>query len=135
MAKTKGNCKKNNSGDVCMTCDAPCCRDITMLITKPRTKTEINELTQYLHFDTSKVFIRNKKWYLTIDGKCIYLSRNNLCKKYSKRPARCRRHNPPDCERFADYYDVLISTPEEFEDYINGMALKKRRTSSVGRRP
>ncbi len=121
MAKRiKQNVKEDN-GDVCMTCDAPCCRDITMLITKPKTKTDINELMQYLHFDTAKVFIRSSKWYLMFDGKCIYLSRKNMCKKYTKRPARCRRHNPPGCERFADYYDVLISTPEEFEDYLEGM--------------
>ncbi len=119
MAKAKNN-KKNNT-DICKTCNAPCCRDITMLITKPRTKTDVNELTQYLHFDTARVFIRSNKWYLIIDGKCIYLSMNNLCKKYTKRPARCRRHNPPDCERFADYYDVLVSTPEEFEDYLSRM--------------
>lgn len=121
MTETKRNRKMKNSSDVCMTCHAPCCRDITMLITKPRTKTEINELTQYLHFDTARVFIRNNKWYLTIDGTCIYLSKNNLCTKYSRRPARCRRHNPPDCERFDEYYDVLITTPEEFEDYMAGM--------------
>ncbi len=121
MAKAKNNNK--NNADICKTCNAPCCRDITMLITKPRSKADVNELTQYLHFDTARVFIRNNKWYLTFDGKCIYLSKNNLCKKYTKRPARCRRHTPPDCERFADFYDVLFSTPEEFEDYLSKIKL------------
>ena len=118
--KTKNKKIKDNINEnVCLACDAPCCRDITMLITKPRTKTEINELMQYLHFDTARIFIRNRKWYLMFAGKCIYLSKNNMCKKYTRRPARCRRHNPPDCERFEKYYDVLISTPEEFEEYLN----------------
>ena len=109
-----------------MQCDAPCCRDITMLITRPRTKTERNELTQYLHYDTATVFIRNNKWYLTFEGKCMYLSRNNLCKKYIKRPPRCRRHNPPNCERFAEWYDVLISTPEEFAEYMENISVRNR---------
>jgi len=111
--------KLDNNKNICMQCDAPCCRDITMLITKPKTQTEINELTQYLYFDTARVFIRNNKWYLIFEGKCMYLSGNNLCKKYTKRPARCRRHNPPNCEGFAEWYDILISTPEEFENYLN----------------
>ncbi len=119
--KRKNKIEKDiENKNLCKACKAPCCRGITMLITKPRTKTEINELTQYLHFDTASVFIRNSKWYLMFDGKCIYLSGNNLCKKYTKRPPRCRRHNPPACERFEQWYDVLISTPEEFQDYLNG---------------
>jgi len=112
--------KPGTTESPCIDCDAPCCRGITMLITKPRTKTDINELTQYLHFDTSTVFIRNNKWYLMFEGNCIYLSKKNLCKKYTKRPARCRRHNPPDCEKFDKWYDVLISTPEEFGAYLAG---------------
>lgn len=132
-----GNGKSTGSnGNPCVECDAPCCRDITMLITRPRTKTDVNELTQYLHYDTAKVFIRNNKWYLTFEGRCIYLSKNNLCKKYRKRPSRCRRHNPPECERFALWYDVLISTPEDLEGYLHnsktGESGRKQRIHTKG---
>jgi hypothetical protein len=126
MAKKGGKNQGEINKNVCMQCDAPCCRDITMLITRPRTKTERNELTQYLHFDTARVFVRNNKWYLTFEGKCMYLSRNNLCKKYTKRPPRCRRHNPPNCEHFAEWYDVLISTPEEFAEYMENISVRNR---------
>ncbi len=119
MKKANKKAKDSEYEELCKECNAPCCRGITMLITKPRTKTEINELTQYLHFDTARVFIRNNKWYLIFDGNCIYLSKKNMCRKYTKRPARCRRHNPPDCERFAEWYDLLFSTPEEFEEYLD----------------
>jgi len=115
MAKGKKKGKK-----VCIECSAPCCRDLAMMITKPRTSSEIRELDWYLHFDTVSVAIRNYRWYLVIKGKCIYLSRNNMCKIYDKRPAICRRHNPPNCERYGTWYDVLISTPDELKRYLNG---------------
>ena len=105
--------------DDCKNCGALCCRDLTMMITKPRTKAEIDELKWYVRFDTVNIFIRNYKWYLIIKGKCIYLTRNNLCKIYKQRPIKCRIYQPPDCERFGDYYDILISNPDELEDHLN----------------
>ncbi|MBC8412276.1 YkgJ family cysteine cluster protein [bacterium] len=108
--------------DACSDCGARCCHDITMLITKPRTKTEINELTQYLHYDTASVFIRSRKWYLTFKGRCIYLSDKDRCTKYPKRPPRCRKHAPPGCEKFDIWYDVLFETPEDFEGYLENPA-------------
>ncbi len=118
--KKKQSGSKPRKGSVCKACSAPCCRNLAMMITKPRTRTDINELKWYLHFDTVDIFIRNHKWYLMIKGKCIYLNRNKLCKIYARRPQMCRRHQPPDCERFGKWYDILISTPDKLESYLNG---------------
>ena len=91
-----------------------------MRILKPTTKKEIDDLKWHLYFDTVKVYILHRCWHLLIKGRCRYLRRNNLCSIYERRPSTCRRHNPPDCERFADFYDVMLSTPEELEEYLKG---------------
>jgi Fe-S-cluster containining protein len=110
--------KKIKIENVCMSCDAKCCRDVTMMITKPKTRSDIDELLWYLNYDSAKIFIRNNKWYLSFHGTCRYLNKKNLCTIYEKRPKRCRRHNPPDCEEFAPWYDTLITSPEEFREYL-----------------
>ena len=120
MSQTQKNTasKKNKNGDVCITCEALCCRDVTMMITRPRTRTEIDELLWYLNYDSAKIFIRNNRWYLSFDATCRYLDTNNLCTIYEKRSRRCRSHNHPDCEKFAQWYDTLITSPEEFREYL-----------------
>lgn len=90
------------------------------MITKPRTRDEIEDLKWQLRMDTVNVFVRKYKWHLLFKGNCIYLSRNNLCTIYDKRPGRCRRHDPSECERNGKFYDTLISTPEELEVHLNG---------------
>lgn len=120
MLKGKKTKTTKRSNAKCERCPALCCRDLSMLTSKPGTKSDIQEMKWELHFDSVRVYIRSHRWYLLIKGDCIYLDENNLCTIYTRRPSRCRRHNPPDCERYGKYYDVLISTPEELEAYLNG---------------
>jgi Fe-S-cluster containining protein len=110
--------RKSGNGAVCRECNALCCRDLAMMTTRPRTRDEIDDLKWHLHYDTVNVCIRNHRWYIVVKGKCIYLSRNNLCKIYDRRPEKCRRHNAPECERFGSWYDLLIETPEGLERYL-----------------
>jgi Fe-S-cluster containining protein len=121
--KRLGRQKKQTTHAVCSDCPAICCRNLSVRILKPTTKSEIEDLKWHLYYDTVKVYITSNRWHLLIKGKCIYLNRKNLCSIYDRRPAKCRRHNPPDCERFGEIYDVLISTPDELDEYLNG---KKR---------
>ncbi len=90
-----------------------------MMITKPKTETDVQELRWEVRFDTVSIFIRKHKWYLHVKGRCMYLTADNLCSIYDKRPRRCRQHNPPDCERCGPWYDVLITTPEELDEYLS----------------
>lgn len=122
--KRKTKRKKRN---ICLECTAPCCRDLAIRILKPRTKAEIADLKWHLHYDTVSVAIRNHRWYLVIKGKCIYLTKNNMCSIYDRRPAKCRNHNPPDCERFGKWYSVLMSTPDELDAYLGAGRQSTRR--------
>ncbi len=102
----------------CDDCPAKCCHDLVMHITKPRTSDDIDELKWELQYDTIRVFILNYRWHRIIQGRCMYLDEHNFCTIYDRRPSRCRKHNPPGCEHFGEFYDVMISTPEELDKHL-----------------
>lgn len=116
MTKTK---KKKDSSSKCRGCSADCCHDLSFSITRPRTRYEKDKLRWHLHFDTVNVYIRNRRWHALIKGKCIYLDKNNKCTIYPKRSDICRDHMPPHCERYGKWYDIMISTPEELDQYLD----------------
>lgn len=116
MARNKRSRAVSNPS--CQGCPSLCCRDLVLPIDKPKTPDDVEELKWHVQYDTVSVFVRTHRWYLLIEGRCQYLSGDSLCRIYDRRPARCRRHNPPGCERFADFYDVLIESPEELEEYL-----------------
>ena len=123
-AKVKAEAKKKTTHNECSDCPAICCRDLAMAIGKPHTKEEIEDLKWQVRFDTVDIFIKHHHWYLRVKGKCMYLGKNNLCKIYDTRPEKCRVHKAPNCEKFGEYHEVLIRTPEELEEYLES---KKRR--------
>jgi Fe-S-cluster containining protein len=96
-------------------------------ICKPENRTEIEDLKWQLRFDTVSVYIRSNRWYQHIEGRCMYLSNDDLCTIYAERPGTCRRHNPPDCEFYGKFYDVMIRTPEELEAYLDSKKRRSRR--------
>ncbi|MDP8289495.1 MAG: YkgJ family cysteine cluster protein [Candidatus Susulua stagnicola] len=120
---------KQTSKKECMECGAICCENLAMIIGRPENKKEIEDLRWQLHFDTVKVYIHHRRWYLWVKGKCMYLTRNRRCKIYDQRPEKCRQHNPPDCEHFGDFYDILISTPDELDQYLKSK--KKTKTTKA----
>ena len=130
MAKTNGNNNRKNqikstTDSKCNDCTALCCRDFTLSTTKPRTRDEIDEMCWYLRMDTARVFVRNYRWHYLFDGNCIYLTKNNLCKIYDRRPPRCRRHDSSFCEKNGDFFDTLITTPEELMEYLDAEKLRR----------
>jgi hypothetical protein len=120
--------------EYCRQCSALCCHNLSIEIGKPENKNEVAQLKWQLHFDTVKVYIHNRRWYQLIKGRCMYLSPQGLCTIYQKRPAVCRRHNPPHCEFFGDYYDFLISTPRELNDYLDSKRRRKIKRKLRGKR-
>ncbi len=111
----------------CGQCPALCCKNLSIRILRPRTRAEIEDLKWQLQFDTVSIYIRKNRWYQLVEGRCIYLGEDDRCKVYPVRPDMCRRHNPPDCEFFGKFYDVLIETPDRLEDYLADRRKKARR--------
>ena len=104
--------------NVCEKCEATCCRNLGFQITKPRTVSEIEKVRWYLHFDTVRIYTRHYRWHLLIEGKCRYLSKKNLCTIYDQRPQICRDHKSDSCELTGQWYDEMISSPEELDAFI-----------------
>ena len=117
----------------CQDCGAKCCHDLVMPIEKPKTDDDISELKWELQYDTVRVFIRSHRWYRLIQGRCIYLDANNRCTIYERRPRRCREMKPPDCEHFGEFWDVMITTPEELDEYFR-LERERRRQQRRKRR-
>jgi Fe-S-cluster containining protein len=107
----------------CEGCPAICCHNLAMHIGKPENKFEMEELRWQLQFDTVKVYIKSRRWYQIVEGKCMYLDKDNRCSIYDHRMDKCREHNPPHCERYGKFYDIMINTPDELNEYIT----KKKR--------
>jgi Fe-S-cluster containining protein len=124
VAKQKSRNKKDHP---CKACKARCCRDLTFSITSPKCRHDIETLKWYLHFDTVQIYIRNRRWNMLIQGKCIYLSKKNLCTIYDKRPKICRAHRPDACEMIGQWYDALLSSPNDLEAYVKRKRAKKAR--------
>lgn len=114
----KKKTKKITFQQECCACPAICCRDLAMSIGKPHTKEEIEDLKWQVRFDTVDIFIKSHHWYLRVKGKCMYLGKNNLCEIYEQRPDKCKEHKAPNCERFGEYHEVLIRTPDELVAYL-----------------
>jgi Fe-S-cluster containining protein len=102
----------------CNDCPALCCHDLVMPIEKPKTDKDVFELKWELQYDTICVFVRSYRWYRLIKGRCQYLDDHNRCTIYEQRPRRCRQHNPPDCEYYGEFYDHMITTPEELDEHL-----------------
>lgn len=115
----------------CERCPALCCKDLSIRILRPRTKQEIEDLKWQLRFDTVRIYIRGRRWYQLIKGRCMYLDENDRCKIYDERPDMCRNHNPPDCEFFGTFYDVMLESPADLEAYLNRPRPKKRPRSAA----
>jgi len=115
---------------LCSDCPAKCCRELVLVMEKPRTRSDIDYYKWQLQYDTVQLAISNYRWYTVIAGRCIYLDKHNLCTIYSRRPDKCRRHNPPECEHYGKWYDVLLSTPEELEAYLEKEKLRKKRRAA-----
>ena len=116
----------------CHDCAAKCCHDLVLVINKPKTKEDIDYYKWHLQYDTVRIAISSHKWYTVFDGRCIYLDKRNMCTIYDRRPEKCRRHNPPECEHFNKWYDIMLSTPEELDAHLEKE--KKRRRRAAARR-
>ncbi|MFH1415077.1 MAG: YkgJ family cysteine cluster protein [Elusimicrobiota bacterium] len=108
--------KKNNT---CIKCPSYCCVGYATPITKPRTDREKEDLLWQLQYRAIKVYIKNHRWYILVDSKCMHLKKNNLCRIYDKRPKQCKKHSSDDCEATGQWYDYIFSTPKDLKIYFS----------------
>ena len=51
----------------CAICSGMCCKNLSLIIGKPVTKPEVEDLKWQLHFDKVKVYIRSSRWHQLIE--------------------------------------------------------------------
>lgn len=117
---------KDTSVTECGNCPAVCCHDLTIDIKKPRTNDEIEVLMWKLNYESIAVYVRNTRWYLLVKGACQYLGKDDLCTIYEDRFDICRKHNPPHCEWFDDWFDYMFNDPKELESFIKAQRRGKK---------
>ena len=115
----------------CAGCPALCCFGLEESIFRPTTKQDVENLKWELHFVNTSVFIRSKRWYKLSSGRCRYLDQDNRCSIYERRPKICREHNPPDCEKHGEIFDVMFKTPEELQAYIDKETKTRNRRKKI----
>ncbi len=132
--KTSTSAARIRSKRLCRKCPALCCHELVLVMEKPRTRSDIDYYKWHLQYDTVRLAVSDYRWYTVIAGRCIYLDDGNLCTIYARRPEKCRRHNPTDCEKFGTWYDVMLSTPEELEAYLQKEKQRKKRAAARKRK-
>jgi uncharacterized protein len=104
----------------CRKCESKCCRYFALQIDTPRKKEDFENIRWFLAHESTVIFVENRKWYLEVKNKCRYLTKNNLCGIYEKRPLICREHAPSSCEKALKNLDHELSFEdmEEFDRYL-----------------
>lgn len=83
--------KKEVVSDICLFCDAQCCKENFVPLTLEEARSGKYEavFNSIFDFNTKKLetgyFLKRKK-----DGSCIYLNEVNLCTIWKDRPKACR---------------------------------------------
>jgi Fe-S-cluster containining protein len=131
-SRRKDRSERTNS--LCADCPAKCCHKLLIPFNKPKDDGEIDYYRWHVQYDTVSIAIRSHRWYVVVDGRCMYLDDDNLCTIYDDRPDTCRDHNPPDCEHYGDWYDELIETPEELDAWFEKERKRRARRRRKARR-
>ena len=83
--------KETVISDMCLFCDAPCCKENFVPLTEEEVKSGAYEMEfkTWLDPETGKM---KSCWVLKRkpDGSCIYLTKFNLCSIWKRRPLACR---------------------------------------------
>lgn len=112
----------------CVDCPALCCKDLAIPTRAPNDENQRVELDWYLHFKHINVFYRSRKWFILVRTQCQYLDKHDLCTKYEERSETCRVHNPPECEKFGDFYDEIFENPEDLKAFLERRKQKRKKS-------
>jgi Fe-S-cluster containining protein len=132
--KDKKRKKVDRSNDLCADCPGKCCHKLLIPFKKPKDESEMAYYRWHLQYDTLNVAIRSNRWYLVIDGRCMYLNKKDMCTIYDDRPDTCRDHNPPNCEHYGEWCDILLESPDELDAWFELEAEKRAKKRKKARK-
>ena len=105
----------------CDECSGLCCRYFALPIDTPKNKGDYDDIRWFLRHKDISVFVEDGDWYIKIENRCIYLSKNgHRCKIYDKRPRICRGYRHSTCDFVEGEYDYELhfTSAEQMEEYI-----------------
>lgn len=112
----------------CSKCTALCCRYVALEMDRPETKRDFEDIRWYVAHRGVQVFVAEGRWYIEFRTRCKYLTKDNRCAIYEKRPAICREHDPNTCEFDGPpNYQVVLRTPDEVDEYYREWIKLRRR--------
>ena len=121
---------REGHGD-CTTCNALCCRYITIQIEKPTRKVDIDEVRWFLAHKNVEVFIEDGDWYVQVYTDCEHLTPENRCAIYPRRFDVCRKHSVENCEASEGEIEAIIfRTTEDFDAYLARRRAKRKSRKS-----
>jgi uncharacterized protein len=105
---------------LCDDCSGLCCRYLALPIDKPKSKNDYDDIRWYLAHDGISVFVEEGDWYINIDNRCRFLTPENKCAMYHRRPKICRGYSMKNCDLRDGAYDYQhhFKTLESFEQYL-----------------
>jgi len=104
----KSKKKKKTEGADCCDCNGLCCRYFALPIDTPKTWKDYDDIRWYLSHRGVSVFVEKGDWYLQVDNRCRYLTRNNRCRQYPLRPRICRTYHTRNCEKTSSEYGYKL---------------------------
>lgn len=96
---------KKKPFDQCKKClPAKCCLYIALEIDEPETRSDFEYLLWKISHRNVSAYVYRKKWHLRFASRCKFLSKENTCDIYDKRPKVCRDHSIDECEYHGEDY-------------------------------
>ncbi len=107
---------------LCDFCTGKCCRYFSLPIDNPTTWDDYDSIRWYLAHDGAIVYVDKAQWHLLVMGRCRYLTADNRCGIYLKRPRICSEYTTADCEYDGEWiFDRLFESPEQIWEYAEAV--------------
>lgn len=108
-----------NDPNPCRGC-SDCCEYIAIPISRPRSRSDFDELFWYLLHRNIWIFVDDENdWFVQVNTPCQELN-NHRCGAYERRPHICREYEVEECTTYApgDPDKYLFRTPQELVEFV-----------------
>ena len=103
----------------CDECEGECCKVLVVEIETPESKDDFEDIKWYLYHPGVSVYIdTDNAWNVQFDTKCRYLSDDDKCLIYDKRPPVCRKAEVRECHVNKEEIKEFFKSVEEYEGWL-----------------
>jgi Fe-S-cluster containining protein len=117
------NLKPKVKENVCIKCNAVCCRSVAIQWHEPKDKEDWEHIKWLVSHKNIHVYKDNEDdWIIEFFTDCEHLDKKNLCRIYHKRMDICQDLQTDECEKYGkgEYYKMIFRHMEDVDNYLNG---------------